>query len=273
VAHCAADEHQLTSSSLRSFGNRLQPRDIGGKRRHRHAALERSDQPDERTAHLGFGAGLARHQRVGRVAHHGEDTLLAQAAQRGIVRHLSELWVGIELPVAGMHDRPERGADGKGVRFGNGMGDADEFEREGAEPNGSAQRDDFHAHPLLEARLFELVVQQPRGERRRVDGAAQPRPKMRHRAKVVLVAVGQDQAENVLAHLLEEADIRHHEIDAGRGRFPPEQHAAVDDDPTPRGRRDHSRSSSGSSRSPPPHRGGERRDRQCRSYRQSSCPS
>ncbi len=51
-----------------------------------------------------------------------------------------------------------------------------------------------------------------------------------HRAQVVLVGVGQDDAENVVGIGLDELGIRQDDLDARR-RLVAERHAQVDDDP------------------------------------------
>ena len=50
---------------------------------------------------------------------------------------------------------------------------------------------------------------------------------------MVLVAMGEHEAQNVFALLDEIADVRHDEIDAGQMLFGGEGHAAIDDEPLP----------------------------------------
>jgi hypothetical protein len=48
---------------------------------------------------------------------------------------------------------------------------------------------------------------------------------------VILVRVRDDDAEEVVALALDEAQVREHEVDAGKLLFAAETHAAVDEDP------------------------------------------
>src|SRR5262249_40216240 len=57
---------------------------------------------------------------------------------------------------------------------------------------------------------------QRRGERRRIDRAAQPRPQIGHSADMVLMAMGEDEPDKVAPPLLDEADVRHDDVDARR---------------------------------------------------------
>ncbi len=68
------------------------------------------------------------------------------------------------------------------------------------------------------------------GELRRVDRRLQPRPQVHQRADVVLVGMGDDDAEQVRALLLEEAHVRHDQVDAGQV-VAREAHAAIDQHP------------------------------------------
>ena len=64
-------------------------------------------------------------------------------------------------------------------------------------------------------RLFELARDQIGRERRGIERHAQFARKIRHGADVVLVRVGQDNAQKVPRALLDEVEIREHQIDAG----------------------------------------------------------
>ena len=80
-------------------------------------------------AHRGFRAGIARHQRVGGIADQRQHALIAQLAERVGVGRFAEQRIGIDLPVAGVHDDAQRRADGQRVGLGDRMGDRDEIDR------------------------------------------------------------------------------------------------------------------------------------------------
>ena len=75
------------------------------------------------------------------------------------------------------------------------------------------------------------------GEARRVDRRPQARPQLDERADMVLVRVGDEDAEQVLALVLDEAQVRIDEIDAGQVSSPAK--------PMPQSTRIHCRRSAG----------------------------
>src|SRR5712691_1173306 len=82
-------------------------------------------------------------------------------------------------------------------------------------------------HVLLH---LALRFDQRRGERRRIDWHLQFRPQIENRADVILVAVGEHDALEVLPLGLEKADVGHDQVDAGNFRVG-EGHAHVDAEP------------------------------------------
>ncbi len=230
-AHGAADEHDLAAVCARGIGHRFQPRDIGRERGDRDAAGERADQIVQRRLDLRLRAGFAGDERVGGIADAGEHAFLAERAQRRIVGDFAELRIGIDLPVAGVDDGAQGRADRDRVGLRDRMRDGDEGERERAELHFAAERHDVDLHALLEPGFLELVAQEPRGERSRVNRTAQARPEMRDRAEMILVAVREHEAQQARALFLEEPHVGHHQVDARCRGFAAEQHAAIDDDP------------------------------------------
>src|SRR3954451_25110118 len=64
-----------------------------------------------------------------------------------------------------------------------------------------------------------------------VNRRAQTRPHLDEGADVILVRVGDEDAEKVLPFLLDEAEIGVDQIDAGQVFLAPEPHAAIDQNP------------------------------------------
>ncbi len=178
-----------------------------------------------------FRAGFAGHQRVGRIADHRQHAFVAQLAERISVGRFAQERIGIELPVAGVHDRAERRRDGQRVGFRDRMRDRHELDVERSELQRAAQRHDLQLETILQARFVEFVFKKACREWRRVDGTFKFGPEIRHRADVIFMRMRQHNAADVLFQLREVADVRHDEIDAGIWPFLAEQHAAIDDDP------------------------------------------
>jgi len=63
--------------------------------------------------------------------------------------------------------------------------------------------------------LGKLCGQQPRREWRRVDRYPQARPQLGERAEMVLVCMGEQDADQIRAFGLDEGDVRQDQVDAG----------------------------------------------------------
>jgi hypothetical protein len=176
-----------------------------------------------------LGAGVAFHEDVGAVADHGQHALVPQAAERVGVGHLARDGVGIDLPVAGVQHDAVRGADRQPVGLGDGVGERDQVDLEGAQVDPAAQRDlmDLEA---LHAGVVELLAHEKRREGRGVDRRLEQRPQPRQAADMVLVGVGDDDAQDVGRVLLEEGGVRGDDVHAGRGQVA-EGHAHIHHDP------------------------------------------
>ncbi len=97
------------------------------------------------------------------------------------------------------------------------MGHGDQLELERPDPERAAERDLGDRHGVHQPCFPELAAQDRGGEGRGVDRRLQSRPKIGHRAEMVLVGMGQHDAREVGPALLDEGGIRHHDLDAGRG--------------------------------------------------------
>ena len=109
-----------------------------------------------------------------------------------------------------------------------------DFERSDLEPVARLER--LHVELRTAVEAVALGVDHAGGERRRVDLHAQLVPQREKGAVMVLVRVGEHDADDVVAHLLGERDVGQHEVDAGQFRTG-ERHAHVDDQPLALARR------------------------------------
>jgi hypothetical protein len=85
---------------------------------------------------------------------------------------------------------------------------------------------DLAGQPLL----LQLVGDQPGGERRRVERHLEVGGKVGNGADVILMAMGQDQRDQILAALFDEFEVGKDEVDAGIIRLA-KGHPAVDHQP------------------------------------------
>ena len=79
------------------------------------------------------------------------------------------------------------------------MRHAQELQLERRQVDRPARRHDVQLHLIEQLHLGQLAAQHRGGERRGIDRAAQLRPQPGHRADMVLVRVGDDQAHQLVA--------------------------------------------------------------------------
>ena len=110
------------------------------------------------------------------------------------------------------------------------MRDGDELDVERADVDPAVLRDDSD-RDFRSARLAQTSrLGEARGETRHVDGHAEPRPEFGQGADMILVRMGDDEADEVLFHLLDEGEVGHDEIHA-RQILPRECEAQIDHQP------------------------------------------
>ena len=230
--HGAAGERDPAAVGRGDFADRVQARHVRGETGDQHPVLEAADELHERRAHLGLGTRIAVDQRVGGIAHHGQHALVGERAQGPLVVAVADQGIGIQLPVAGVQDRAGRGPDHQRVGLGDGMGERDQLDLEGADGEAAGERHLDDLQRLGQAGLDQLRIDHLGGEGGGVDRAAQARPEVTNGADVVLVGVGKHQPDQILAPFLDEAGVGHEHVHARRaavGKDDPE----IDHEPAP----------------------------------------
>ncbi len=216
-AHGAADDDDVAAGRAGGKGDRAQTPDVGGKRGEGDApAAGRADDLGELARDFGLARAAAFAHGIGRVRHQRQNAFLADRLEPRHVGRQADGRLIVELPVATVQDEAERRADGERMGFGDRMGDVDVFDLERPERDAVAGLDDVDRHRLGVGLAGDLGRKQVGGEGRRVDRHLEPRPQIDQRAEVILVGVGDDDAEEVDAFLLEVADIGEDQIDAGQ---------------------------------------------------------
>ena len=146
-------------------------------------------------------AGLAARGRVlediGRIADQREHALVADRGQRLGRARVAEHRRVVDLPVAGVEDVAERRFDQQAVALGDRVGERDIGDAERVELDRAAALDDPQADLAGQPFLLQLAGDQPGGERRRVERHLEVGGEIGQRADMVLMAVGQDDADQV----------------------------------------------------------------------------
>ena len=201
---------------------------VAGEARDDHPARRLGDDALEHRADVALGRGEARDIGVGGVRQEQVDALLTEPGEGAQVGDAVVERQLVHLEVAGVQHDAGAGLDGDGERIRDRVVDRDELELERAEafalpfPDGERVR--------LDAVFLELRLDQ--GER---EGGTDQRDvlaqleQVGHRADVVLVAVGEHDAEDVVEAVADGAEVGQDQVDAGLVLLG-EEHAAVDDE-------------------------------------------
>ncbi len=134
------------------------------------------------------------------------------------------------LPVAGVEHLAVGRVDQQRIGLGDRMGERHVADAERAELERSAELDDVELDLAGDPFLLQLVGDQAGGEGRGVERHAEIGGHIGNRADMILMAVGEDDAEQVLAALLDELEVGQDQFDARIARIG-EGHAKIDHQP------------------------------------------
>ena len=179
-----------------------------------------------------LGGAFAFDQRIGAVADEHAHAFLAQPRELGLVGWIAKAGRVVELPVAGMEHIASRSAQEDHVAFRDRVRNRHQVhvERPDIEAGALRHLDDGHFGCI--GMLLKLALEQVRREFGRIDRRAQARPHLGHRADVILMRVGDEDAGEAFPLFLDEAQIGQHDIHARFG-IVGEGDAAVDHQPLP----------------------------------------
>jgi hypothetical protein len=96
------------------------------------------------------------------------------------------------------------------------VGELDEPQRERFKLEAAARRDDIHLDLVDQPVLGQLAPEHGGGEGGAIYRALQARPQPCHGADVVFVGMGNDQADEVVLTIGDEAGVGHHHLDLGQ---------------------------------------------------------
>ena len=129
--HSPADHHDLAFGEPRRFGNGANAADMGGEGGNGDARRRGADELGKRFRHLSFGGRAALADGIGRIADQRQHALVAKRGEFRLIGRRPDQWRRVDFPVAGMHHRAERGADGERIRFRDRVRHIDEIDGEG----------------------------------------------------------------------------------------------------------------------------------------------
>ena len=216
--HGTSGHDDLAATLAGGIADLLQAMDVARERRDEHAARRVLDGVQQVGADLGLGLGKARNRGVGGVGKQQVDALLGKAADGGIVGRDAIDGRLVELKVARVHNGALVGANKHAQSTRNGVRHGEEVERDATEIDVAAALD-LTELGRANAELGELTLDKTERQLAREDGhlVVEVLQQVRKRTGVVLVAVGDDDAAELLLVLQDIGVVGKHQVDTGLG--------------------------------------------------------
>lgn len=215
--HRAAFHDHPAALAVGKIEDVLDAVDLRGEGRQEDPAPAALDDLLEVAGDLGLARRVARALGVGRVGDEQQHAVFARLLDALQITHDARAGahVGVDLEVAGVQHVAHRGLEDVPSVVGNRVGHAEELGHEALAEAHLVAIGHFAQVHVLKAEFAELLAHQGEGQRQAVDRhAGQPGKDIRQPADVVLVAVGQNPALDLVLMLEQVVDARHDEVDA-----------------------------------------------------------
>ena len=214
--HGTTSHHDLTTDGSRTIAHLLQTVDVAREARHEDATRRILDDVAQGTTDSGLGLGEARSGRVGRVRKQKVDPLLAELVDGMVVGTDAINGSLVELEVARVKDGSLRSAQKHTQGTRNGVRHREEVDGEAPEVQVNTVSDLLEPG-RLDVVLGELALNDSERKVARVDGnlGNQILQQVRQGSGVVLVAMRDDDATELVLVLQNIGVVRKHEVDAG----------------------------------------------------------
>ena len=214
---------------LAAVHHRLDAVHVAGEHGDDDPTVRPLEQLVEGGCHFLFRHGVARALGVGGIAQQGQHALLPQLGQAAQVDGRAVHGGVVHLEIAGVDDGAHRGFDRQGACPRDGVVHVDELHGEAARMDHVAFGDHVQRSNVLQPVLLQLVLAQRQRQFRAVDRGGQVAQHVGHRADVVLVAVGDEIAPDLLPVVLQVTGIGNDEVHPGH-ILPGKNAAEVDHD-------------------------------------------
>ncbi len=217
AAHGAADDDDLAAGGRGGERDRAEPADIGGEGGEGDppARLARRSRRARARPRSRSGCGLRAWRWSNRRPAPARPSAPI-ACSRATSVGAPSTGVVVELPVAAVEDRPSGVRMASACGFRDRVRDVDVFDVERTDGEALARRHHVTGIGSRPGSLGELGGEQAGGEGGGVDRHAEPRPEVDQRAEMILMGVGDDDAGEIRALLLEVGDVGKDEVDAGK---------------------------------------------------------
>ena len=228
VLHTAAGKGNFSAILVGHGDQGLEPVGVGGKSGDDDSLIAVFEQPVKALGDHHFVGGVAAPFHVGGIAQQSQNTLLAQLAEPAQINH-TILGGGVDLEVAGHNHGADGRLDGKGHGVGNGVVDVDELHLKVAGLDGLPGLMGDELALVQNLVLLQFQLHQAQRQAGTVDGGFDLLEHIGQGADVVLVAVGQENAADLVLVLDEVRHIGDHQIHAVHVALG-KAHAAVHND-------------------------------------------
>ena len=228
VFHAPAGDGNLAAVAAGDGEDRLNAVHIGGEGGDDDAVFAALEMAVEPFCHQRFRGGVALTLGVGGVHEQGVDTLLAQAAEAAQIDH-AVLGGGVDLEVAGEDEVAHGGLDAESNGISDGMIHMDKFHAEAADLDHIAGLVGDELGFFRQSVLLQLELDEAQGQGGGVDGGIYGLQHIGQGADMVLMAVGDEEALELLLIFGKVGHIGDHQIHTVHIVLG-EAEAAVDDD-------------------------------------------
>ena len=211
----AADDHGAPALA-RQVEDFLDALDVAGEQRHHDAARSLVEDLAQGLHDGPFGEGTAVALHIGGIGEQQARALRpGEVAKCRQIRAAAGQGLGIDLEVPAVDDAAHGRLHAQAETFGDGMAHGEEMEGHVAQGHLVTGLHRAQLHPVQQLVLPEFVLHQGQGEIGAVDArAAQLGHQPRQGADVVFVAVGQDDAQQFVAHGAHRAEMRDDHVHA-----------------------------------------------------------
>ena len=230
VDHAAAAEGHLAAILHGQINDLLHTVDVGSEGGNDDALVAGAG---KQAAHTGgnllLGGGKARALRVGGVAQQGQHAALTVLCQGGQVGDAAGQRGIVNFEVAGLDDGARRAVDGKGHRVRDGVIHMDGLDGKAAQLDLLLRGDLHELGAARQTELLQLVFDEAAGQAGAIDGQVDLLQQIRDTANVVLVAMGNEQALDLILVLHHEGEVRDDHVHAVHVAVREDQTAVHDD--------------------------------------------
>ena len=211
IFHAPSGDGHLAPIALGGGNDGLDAVHIGGKGGDDDPLVAVFELPVQAVGHQVLTGGVALALHIGGIGQQRQHALVAQFSQPGQVHH-AVLSGGVDLKIAGEHHRTYGGADGEGHSVGDGVVHMDELHSEAPGLDHIAGLVGDELDLVGQLVLLQLQLDEAVGHGGAMDGAVDLPHGVGNGTNVVLVAVGDKEAPQLLLVFHQIGKVRDHQV-------------------------------------------------------------